>query len=228
MLTDTAKLHVEAWKAMFDEYLRGRAEREGEPFRAFDAFADYEAYVDGKPRYDGIRSFLASRGIELPEGHPSDAGSVESVTGLGNRKNALLLGLLRERGVEVYPGSRRFLRAVRENSLRTAVVSASANCRAVLEAAGIGGVFEARVDGVTLAREHLRGKPAPDSFLAAARELGVRPERAAVFEDAPAGVEAGRAGGFGFVVGVDRVGQADELRARGADVVVSDLAELLA
>jgi beta-phosphoglucomutase family hydrolase len=228
VLTETAKLHVEAWKTIFDEYLRERAERADESFRPFDPVADYKPYVDGKPRHDGVRSFLASRGIELPEGETSDAGSVESVAGLGNRKNELLLELMRERGVEVYPGSLRFVRAVRESGLRTAVVSASANCRAVLEAAGITDLFEVRVDGLTLAREHLPGKPAPDSFLAAARKLGVEPSRAAVFEDAPAGVAAGRAGAFGLVVGVDRVDQAETLRDQGADLVVSDLAELLA
>jgi beta-phosphoglucomutase family hydrolase len=226
VLTETATLHAEAWKAMFDAYLRERAESTGEPFHSFDAIADYEAYVDGKPRADGVRSFLASRGIELPEGDPHDTG-VGSVAGLGNRKNELVLRLIRERGVEAYPGSVRFVRTARERGLRTAVVSASANCRQVLAAAGIEQLFEVRVDGVVLAREHLLGKPAPDSCLAAARALAVAPARAAVFEDAPAGVTAGRSGGFGFVVGVDRVGQAETLRADGADLVVSDLSELL-
>ncbi len=228
VLTETATLHAEAWKQMFDAYLRRRATRAGEEFRPFDADADYEAYVDGKPRYDGVRSFLASRGIELPEGDPHDSASAETVTGLGNRKNELVLRLIHERGVETFPGSLRFVRAVRAVGLHTAVVSASANCREVLHAAGIDDLFEARVDGVTLGRRHLRGKPAPDSFLAAAAALDVEPAHAAVFEDAPAGVAAGRAGGFGFVVGVDRAGQADTLRAEGADVVVADLAELLA
>lgn len=228
VLTETAKLHAEAWKATFDEYLRRRAESGGVPFRPFDEVGDYEAYVDGKPRYDGVRSFLASRGIELPEGDPHDSVSVESVAGLGNRKNELVLALIRERGVAPYPGSVRFVRAVREGGLRTAVVSASRNCREVLHAAGIEELFEVRIDGVTLRRRRLSGKPAPDSFLAAAGELGVEPTRAAVFEDAPAGVAAGRAGSFGFVVGIDRVGQAETLRAEGADIVVSDLAELLA
>ena len=227
VLTETATLHAEAWKAMFDAYLRERAERTGEPFRSFDPIADYEAYVDGKPRADGVRSFLASRGIELPEGDPHDTGRVESIAGLGNRKNDLVLRLIRERGVEAYPGSVRFVRTARERGLRTAVVSASANCRQVLAAAGIEQLFEVRIDGVVLSREHLRGKPAPDSYLAAARALAVAPARAAVFEDAPAGVAAGRSSGFGFVVGVDRVGQAETLRADGADLVVSDLSELL-
>ncbi len=227
VLTETARLHAEAWEKMFDQYLADRAERRGEPYRAFDRQHDYEAFVDGKPRYDGVRSFLGSRGIVLPEGEPGDPPSAESVAGLGNRKNELLLALLKERDVEVYPGSLEFVRVARASGLRTAVVSASANCEAVLRAAGIEGLFEVRVDGVTLEQQHLRGKPAPDSFLAAARELAVEPARAAVFEDAQAGVSAGRAGGFGFVVGVDRAGQNDLLRAEGADVVVSDLADLL-
>jgi beta-phosphoglucomutase family hydrolase len=227
VLTETATLHAEAWKQMFDAYLRRRAERTGEPFRPFDAAADYEAYIDGKARSDGVRSFLESRGIDLPAGDPDDPGSTESVAGLGNRKNELLLALISERGVETYPGSVRFVRVVRESGVRAAVVSASQNCRAVLRAAEIEELFEVRVDGVTLADEHLRGKPAPDSFLAAARKLGVEPARAAVFEDAPAGIAAGRAGGFGFLVGVARRGQGEELRAEGAHRVVSDLAELL-
>lgn len=227
VVTKTARVHAAAWKEMFDQYLAGRAERYGEPYRAFDKGHDYEAFVDGKPRYDGVRSFLVSRGIELPEGEPGDPPSAQSVAGLGNRKNELLLALLEERGVEVYPGSLEFIRVARASGLRTAVVSASANCEAVLQAAGIEGLFEVRVDGVTLEQQNLRGKPAPDSFLAAARELAVEPAGSAVFEDAQAGVSAGRAGGFGYVVGVDRAGQADLLRAEGADVVVSDLADLL-
>ncbi|HZD86646.1 MAG TPA: beta-phosphoglucomutase family hydrolase [Gaiellaceae bacterium] len=228
VLTETAELHAEAWKTTFDDYLHGEATRAGGRFRPFDAGADYEAYVDGRERYDGVRAFLASRGIELPEGSPDDSGSVESVAGLGNRKNDRYLSLLRERGVRTFPGSLRFVRTVREGGLGTAVVSASRNCREVLRAAGIEELFEARVDGVTLAEKHLAGKPAPDSFLEAARRLGVEPARAAVFEDAPAGVAAGRAGGFRFVVGVDRHDEAETLREEGADAVVSDLAELLA
>ena len=228
MLTDTAKLHDEAWKQMFDAYLRERSERDRTPFQPFDKRADYEAFVDGKPRYDGVRSFLASRNMKLPEGESSDAASVESVSGLGNRKNELFLGLLKKRGVEPYPGSLEFVRRARASGLRTAVVSASANCREVLRAAGIEDLFEVRVDGITLEEQHLRGKPAPDSFLAAAAALGVEPAHAAVFEDAPAGVKAGRAGAFGFVIGVDRTGDADALRAEGADIVVHDLGEMLA
>ena len=184
--------------------------------------------MDGKPRYDGVRDFLASRDIRLPEGDPDDEPSTETVCGLGNRKNELFRAQLRERGVDSYPGSLEFVRAVKSRGLRTAVVSASANCRAVLQTAGIEELFEVRVDGVTLAREHLRGKPAPDSFLAAAGKLGVDAANAAVFEDAPAGVTAARSGEFGFIVGVDRRGEATELRAEGADVVVGDLSELLA
>src|SRR5213596_1190678 len=212
---------------MFDAYLGEHAGRTGQPYVPFDKLKDYDEYVDGKPRYDGVRSFLASRGITLPEGDASDPPSAETVTGLGNRKNELVLALIHRDGVEAYDGSVRYVHAVREAGLHRAVVSSSANCREVLAAAGIGDLFEVRIDGLVAQREHLRGKPAPDTFLAAARALGVAPAAAAVFEDALAGVEAGRAGGFGYVVGVDRVGQAKELAAHGADIVVSDLAEML-
>jgi beta-phosphoglucomutase family hydrolase len=227
VLTQTAKVHAAAWKEMFDAFLRERAAKAGEPFRPFDPVADYDEYVDGKPRYDGVRSFLASRGIELPEGDEDDSPSVETVRGLGDRKNEIVLRLIREHGVEAYEGSVRYLRAAREAGLRRAVVSSSSNCREVVAAAGIEDLLEVRVDGIVAEREHLRGKPAPDTFLAGARALGVTPAAAAVFEDALAGVAAGRAGGFGCVVGVDRVGQAEALRAHGADLVVSDLADLL-
>jgi beta-phosphoglucomutase family hydrolase len=227
VLTQTAKVHAEAWKEMFDDYLRSRAEASGERFVPFDAHTDYDEFVDGKPRADGVRSFLASRGIELPDGAPDDPPERETVAGLGNRKNAIVLRLIHERGVEPYEGSVRYVQAAREAGLRRAVVSSSSNCRDVLRAAGIEELLEARIDGVVAEREHLRGKPAPDTFLAGARALGVEPRRAAVFEDALAGVAAGHAGGFGFVVGVDRAGQADALRDHGADVVVQDLAELL-
>jgi beta-phosphoglucomutase family hydrolase len=226
VLTQTAKVHAAAWKQMFDAYLQERAKRTGEKFVPFDPVADYDQYVDGKPRYDGVRSFLASRGIELPEGDPSDPPSAETVRGLGNRKNDLVLALLKRDGVEAYEGSVRYVHAVREAGLHTAVVSASANCKEVLEAAGIENLFEVRIDGIVVDQRHLHGKPAPDTFLAAAKEVGVEPAEAAVFEDALAGVEAGRAGHFGFVVGVDRVGQREALLEHGADVVVSDLAEL--
>jgi beta-phosphoglucomutase family hydrolase len=222
VLTRTATVHMAAWKRTFDEFLHAR-----EPQAPGFSQLDYNRYVDGKPRLDGVRDFLASRGITLPEGAPHDPPDAATVHGLGTRKNELLLTELEENGVEVYEGSRRYLRAVKGAGLATAVVTASANGKQVVDAGGFGDLIDARIDGVVLAREHLRGKPAPDTFLAGARALGVPAAQAAVFEDALAGVAAGRAGEFGFVVGVDRVGQADELRAHGADVVVTDLAELL-
>jgi beta-phosphoglucomutase family hydrolase len=227
VLTQTAKVHAAAWKEMFDAYLRARADHSGGPFVAFDPVGDYDAYVDGKPRVDGTRSFLAARGIELLEGDPDDPPGTETVQGLGNRKNEILLRRIREDGVQAYDGSVRYVRAARDAGLRRAVVSSSVNCADVLVAAGIQDLFEERVDGLTAKRDHLVGKPAPDMFLAAARALGVAPVDAVVFEDALAGVAAGRAGGFGFVVGVDRAGQASALKAHGADVVVADLVELL-
>jgi beta-phosphoglucomutase family hydrolase len=227
VLTNTAKVHAAAWKEMFDAFLAERARRTGEPFVPFDPVADYDEYVDGKPREDGVRSFLASRGIVLPEGTPDDPPGVETVHGLGNAKNQIVLHLLKDGAVEPYEGSVRYLHAVRAAGLRRAVVSSSKNCREVLVAAGIEDLLEQRVDGIVAEREHLHGKPAPDTFLAGARALGVTPAQAAVFEDALAGVAAGRAGGFAWVVGVDRVGQAEALLSHGADVVVRDLAELL-
>ena len=227
VLTKTAVVHAAAWKQMFDEYLRDRAERSGDDFVPFDSDADYGEYVDGKPRADGVRSFLASRGIELPDGDPGDPPSAETISGLGNRKNQIVLHLIHERGVEAYDGSVRYLGAARHAGLRRAVVSSSTNCHDVLVAAGIEQFFEARIDGVVAERDALRGKPAPDTFLAGARALSVAPDEAVVFEDALAGVEAGRAGHFGCVVGVDRVGHADALRRHGATIVVGDLAELL-
>lgn len=227
VLTPTAKVHRSAWEETFNAYLRARSDRTGQPFVPFDPGPDYHRYVDGKPRADGVRSFLASRGITLPEGAPDDPGDAETVHGIGNGKNEMLLHQLRKRGVEPYPGSLAYLRAAAAAGLRRAVVSASANCREVVAGAGLTDLLEARVDGVTAREEGLLGKPAPDTFLAAARRLGVAPEQAAVFEDALAGVEAGKAGGFGLVVGVDRVGQIDALLAHGADIVVRDLAELL-
>jgi beta-phosphoglucomutase family hydrolase len=227
VLTKTATVHAAAWKQMFDAYLRERAERTGEEFVPFDPKADYSEYVDGKPRADGVRSFLQSRGIELPEGNPDDPPGAETIHGLGDRKNELVVRLIREQGVEPYEGSVRYLEAVRDAGLRRAVVSSSANCHDVLIAAGIDDFFEVRIDGVVAKRDHLKGKPAPDTFLAAARELDAAPGEAAVFEDALAGVAAGRAGNFACVVGLDRLGQADALREHGATIVVSDLAELL-
>jgi beta-phosphoglucomutase family hydrolase len=227
VLTRTARVHAAAWKQMFDDFLRKRAAATGEPFVPFDPVADYDEYVDGRPRYEGVRAFLAARHIDVPEGTPADPPTAETIHGLGNRKNDLVLRLIHEQGVEAYPGSVRYVRAVREAGLGTAVVSSSANCEEVLRAAGIEDLFDVRIDAIVAAREHLRGKPAPDTFVAGARALGVGPDAGAVFEDALAGVEAGRAGGFANVVGVDRVGQAEALRAHGADVVVRDLSELL-
>ncbi|WP_458090451.1 HAD family hydrolase [Streptomyces malaysiensis] len=224
VLTRTAVVHAAAWKQMFDEFLR---RRDGAAFRPFDSARDYDEYVDGRPRADGVRTFLASRGIDLPDGEPDDPPDRDTVYGLGNRKNILVLEKIRKEGVEAYPGSVRFVAAVRAEGLRTAVVSSSANCRDVLIAAGIEDLFEVRIDGVVAAERNLPGKPHPDTFLEAGRELDTGPEAAAVFEDALAGMEAGRSGHFGCVVGVDRVGQADALRAHGADIVVEDLAELL-
>ncbi|MFB7334559.1 beta-phosphoglucomutase family hydrolase [Streptomyces adustus] len=223
VVTKTAVVHASAWKETFDAFLR---EREGERFRPFDAAADYASYVDGRPRADGVRTFLASRGIELPEGTADDPPDAGTVHGLGNRKNELLLEKIRTQGVEAYDGTLRYIEAVRAHGLRTAIVSSSANTLDVLRSIGAEHLFDVRVDGVVAADRKLPGKPHPDTFLAAAQDLGVPPARAAVFEDALAGADAGRAGHFGYVVGVDRTGQADALRAHGADVVVKDLVEL--
>jgi beta-phosphoglucomutase family hydrolase len=227
VLTDTASVHRRAWKEMFDAYLRARAQRTGDRFVPFDIDADYESYVDGKKREDGVRAFLESRGITLPEGAPDDGADAETVNGLGNRKNELFQQRLHSDGVDVFDGSRRYLEAVSAAGLRVAVVSSSANTREVLDITGLARFVEVRVDGVTMRDEGIAGKPAPDSFLHAAQLLETPPDRAAVFEDALAGVAAGHAGHFGVVIGVDRVGHAEDLRHNGADVVVTDLAELL-
>ena len=227
VLTDTASVHAAAWKQMFDDYLRLRAERDGTEFVPFDAAADYGPYVDGKPRLDGTRSFLESRGITLPEGDAHDAPGAETIVGLATIKNDLVQEKIVSVGVDVYPGSVRYLQAVRAAGLRTAVVSSSANAEQVLRVADLAQYIEHRVDGVTAKERGLPGKPRPDTYLAAAADLGVDKSEAVVFEDALAGVESGRAGGFGFVVGVDRLDQAEKLREHGADVVVSDLEELL-
>jgi beta-phosphoglucomutase family hydrolase len=224
VLTKTAVVHAKAWKQSFDAFLRAR---EGEGFEPFDLHADYSEYVDGKPRLDGVRDFLASRGITLPEGSPDDPPDAQTVAGLGNAKNELVLKLIQEQGVEAYEGSVRYLKAARDAGLRRAVVSSSNNCRDVLVAAGIEDLLEVRVDGVTAQELGLRGKPAADTFLAGAEALGVGPAQAAVFEDALAGVAAGRAGSFGFVVGVDRENQREALLEHGATIVVDDLGELL-
>jgi beta-phosphoglucomutase family hydrolase len=227
VLTDTASVHTKAWKVMFDDFLRKRAEQTGEKFVPFDPNKDYREYVDGKKREDGVRSFLDSRGIELPEGGPDDPADADTVYGLGTRKNDAFQKTLHDDGVKVFDGSLRYLEQVAAAGLATAVVSSSANTREVLEITGLDRFIQQRVDGVTLREEHIAGKPAPDSYLRAAQLLDVPAAAAAVFEDALSGVEAGRAGNFGFVVGVDRVGQAEDLRRHGADVVVTDLAELL-
>lgn len=227
VLTDTASVHTKAWKVMFDAFLKERAEQTGVEFVPFDPVDDYLKYVDGKKREDGVRSFLASRGIELPDGDPDDSADKDTVYGLGTRKNDAFQQTLHTDGVKVFDGSRRYLEKVAAAGLATAVVSSSANTREVLKITGLDKFIQQRVDGVTLREEHIAGKPAPDSFLRAAELLGVEAAAAAVFEDALSGVEAGHAGNFGFVVGVDRVGHADELRSHGADVVVTDLADLL-
>ncbi|GGN70532.1 hydrolase [Actinoplanes lobatus] len=227
MLTQTALVHSAAWKQTFDTFLESWAESHDQLFVPFDSGVDYHRYVDGRQRADGVRTFLASRGITLPEGDPDDTPDRETVNGIGNRKNVLVLQKIQEGAVQVYPGSVEYLRAARAAGLRRAVVSASANCKDVLEAAGIADLLEARVDGVVARELGLPGKPAPDTFLKGAELLGLDPANCAVFEDAQAGVAAGRAGGFGIVIGVDRVGQADALREHGADVVVQDLKDLL-
>jgi beta-phosphoglucomutase family hydrolase len=227
VLTDTASVHTKAWKVMFDAFLQERAEKTGDQFVPFDPATDYRQYVDGKKREDGVRSFLASRGIELPDGNPDDPPDADTIYGLGNRKNDAFQKTLHDDGVQVFDGSRRYLEAVAAAGVAAAVVSSSANTREVLEITGLDRFIQQRVDGVTLREEHIAGKPAPDSFLRAAELLEVEPGAAAVFEDALSGVQAGHAGHFGYVVGVDRVGQADALRQHGADIVVTDLAELL-
>jgi beta-phosphoglucomutase family hydrolase len=222
VVTKTAVVHAAAWKQMFDEFLRSQ------PGQApFDSVKEYDEYVDGKPRLEGTESFLESRHIHLPTGQPDDKPGAHTVYGLSNRKNELVLEVLKRDGVEVYPGSRRYIDAVRKAGLKTAIVSSSANTEAVLKAGGVADLFDARVDANVAKERGLHGKPAPDTFLEAARMLGAPPEHAAVYEDALAGVAAGHAGKFGLVVGVDRVGQADALRQHGADVVVKDLADLL-
>jgi len=227
VVTQTAVVHAAAWKEMFDDFLRERAQSTGTQFVPFDSHHEYDAYVDGKPRMDGTRSFLESRGIDLPEGTPDDPPGTPTLYGLSNRKNALVLAKIAAGGVQVYDGTITYIRAVKDKGIATAIVSASANTQQVLDSAGIAGLFDVRMDGVIAKERGLRGKPAPDTFLAAAQALNVPANRAAVFEDAQAGVAAGRAGGFALVVGVDRVGQAAELREHGADVVVQDVAELL-
>lgn len=224
VLTDTASVHAAAWKQMFDEFLQ---RRDGDGFRPFDVAGDYGPYVDGKPRLEGTRSFLTSRGIDLPEGSTDDTSDTDTLWGLSTRKNDLVQEKIRTDGVEVYPGSRRYLEAVRTAGLATAVVSSSANAEQILRVTGLQEFIDHRVDGVTARERGIAGKPKPDTFLAAAQDLNVEATAAVVFEDALAGVAAGHAGGFGAVIGVNRLDQADALRSHGADVVVNDLADLL-
>jgi len=227
VLTKTAVVHAAAWKAMFDAYLEQMAEKTGDAVQPFDEVADYDEYVDGKPREEGVRSFLASRHITVPEGAEDDPPEAATIHGLGNRKDQLFLNTIRTNGVEAYEGSIRYLHAARDAELKLAVVTSSKNCGEVLRAARLEGMFDAQVDGNVAHAKKLAGKPAPDTYLEAARMLNATPSGAAVYEDALAGGASGRAGRFGLVVGVDRVGQAAALREHGADVVVKDLAELM-
>ncbi len=227
VITDTASLHAACWKQMFDEYLRMRAKQRREAFRPFDIATDYRLYVDGKPRFDGVRDFLASRDIQLPEGSPDDPPQAETVCGLGNRKNDLVNKVIEDVGVRPYEGSIKFIHQLRHIGFKIAVVTSSRNCQAVLRAAKLAAFFDVRVDGNTIDTQHLAGKPAPDTFLMAARLLGVEPSRAIVVEDAISGVEAGSKGKFALVIGVARKGNADELRRHGAHLVVGDLGELV-
>jgi len=227
VITDTASIHARSWKRMFDEYLRDRSSRLGEPLRLFDIGSDYKLHVDGKPRFDGVRDFLKSRAIDLPEGTPDDPPLHETVCGLGNRKNDLVNEAIANDGVDVYEGTVRWVHRLHDEGFKTAVVTSSQNCDVVLRAARLGDLFKVRVDGNTIVEQKLTGKPAPDAFLAAAKALGVTAKRSVVVEDAISGVEAGRNGKFGLVIGVARKGNNDELKHHGADVVVNDLAELL-
>jgi beta-phosphoglucomutase family hydrolase len=227
VITDTANLHAACWKQMFDEYLRERAARSGEAFRPFDPAADYRLHVDGKPRFDGVRDFLASRGIRLPEGSPDDPPQAETVGGLGNRKNDLVNESIERAGVEPYEGSVKLINRLHRHGFKIAVVTSSQNCATVLRAAGLDAFFEVQVDGNMILAQGLAGKPAPDTFLMAAKLLGAEPTRTVVVEDAISGVQAGSSGNFGLVIGVARKGNADELRRNGAHLVVNDLGELV-
>lgn len=227
VITQTAKVHDAAWKEMFDDFLRSWSSGHNEKFVPFDPVHDYDEYVDGKPRLEGTASFLESRGIKLPPGSQDDPAGAQTLWGLSNKKNGLVQHVIERDGVQAYEGSVRYVKAVRAAGLKTAIVSSSANTVAVLKAAGVAPLFEARVDHQVAEDRNLHGKPAPDTFLEAAKMLGAQAAQAVVFEDALAGVAAGRAGHFGYVVGVDRVGQAEQLHEHGADVVVKDLSELL-
>ena len=227
VITNTAKIHAACWKKMFDEYLQQRATQRGEAFKPFDLGTDYRLHVDGKPRYDGVRDFLASRGIQLPEGNPDDPPQAETVCGLGNRKNRLVTKAIEDMGVQAYDGSVRLVRQLRRDGFKVAIVSSSENCAAILKAAKLDDLFEVRVDGAMVEAEQLAGKPAPDTFLIGARLLGVEPARTVVVEDAISGVQAGLSGNFGLVIGVARKGDAEELKHHGAHLVVNDLGELV-
>ena len=227
VITNTANMHAACWKQMFDEYLQKRAAGRGEPFRPFELATDYRIYVDGKPRFDGVRDFLTARGIQLQEGSPDDPPQAETVCGLGNRKNELVNKVIEEVGVEPYEGTVKLIHQLRDQGFKIAVVTSSQNCEAVLKAAKLDAFFEVRVDGNTIHAQQLAGKPAPDTFLTAAQQLGVDPKRAVVVEDAISGVEAGRNGNFGLVIGVARKGNAEELQQHGAHLVVNDLGELV-
>lgn len=227
VITNTAKIHAACWKKMFDEYLQQRATQRGEPFKPFDLVTDYRLHVDGKPRYDGVRDFLASRGVQLPEGDPDDSPEAETVCGLGNRKNRLVTKAIEDMGVQAYDGSVRLVRQLRRDGFKVAIVSSSENCAAILKAANLDDLFEVRVDGAMVEAEQLAGKPAPDTFLIGARLLGVEPARTVVVEDAISGVQAGLSGNFGLVIGVSRKGDAEELKRHGAHLVVNDLDELV-
>jgi beta-phosphoglucomutase family hydrolase len=226
VITDTANVHAACWKQMFDEYLQKRAAQRDEAFRPFDLTTDYLQYVDGKPRFDGVRAFLTSRAVQLPEGRPDDPPQVETVCGLGNRKNELVNKIIEDVGVEPYEGSVRLIHQLRDGGFKIAVVTSSQNCTAVLKAAKLDAFFEVRVDGNMIHAQQLAGKPAPDTFLIAAKLLGVEPARAVVIEDAISGVQAGCSGHFGLVIGIARKGNAEELQHHGAHVVVNDLGEL--
>ena len=227
VLTATAKVHAASWKTMFDVFLQQHATETSTPLHPFDIATDYLRYVDGKPRYEGVRSFLEARGIDLPYGDTEEPPNLDTICGLGNWKNELVNELLASEGVEVYEGSLALLHHLRNLGIKTAVVSSSKNCQAVLAAAALTGLFDTHVDGEVAARLHLPGKPAPDTFLHASEQLGVEPQRAVVVEDALSGVEAGRAGGFGLVIGIARHSEAAALKEHGADVVLNDLAEML-
>jgi beta-phosphoglucomutase family hydrolase len=227
VITDTASIHAACWKQMFDEYLLKRTTLRGEVFRPFDIATDYRLYVDGKPRFDGVRDFLISRGIKLPEGSMDDTPEAETVGGLGNRKNDLVNKIIEENGVEPYEGSVKLIHQLRRRGFKIAVVTSSQNCTVVLKAAKLEDFFDVQVDGNMIHAQHLAGKPAPDTFLTAARLLGVEPTRSVVIEDAISGVEAGSAGNFGLVIGVARKGNAEELQQHGAHLVVNDLGELV-